>query len=151
MSIIRESIQIISEPLSHIVHVNLSIAYGIVPGQMKIARVVPLFKADDPSLFTDYRPVLILPSFSKFLERIIYNRILDYLTNFHILCDNQFGFRKNHSTMLALIDLRNKISSDLGTSRQLNTLRKTTTLLSMKNMFRQKLLSSSVNYCTKRY
>ena len=111
MSIIKESIQIISEPLAHIM--NLSIAYGIVPDQMKIARVIPLFKADDPSLFTNYRPISILTSFSKFLERIIYNRILDYLTNLHILCDNQFGFRKNHSTMLALIDLHDKISSAL--------------------------------------
>ena len=48
MSIIKESIQIISEPLTHII--NLSIAYGIVPDPIKIARVVPLFKAD-PSLF----------------------------------------------------------------------------------------------------
>ena len=111
MFIIKESIQIISEPLAHIM--NLSIAYGIVPDQMKIARVVPLFKADDPSLFTNYRPISILPSFSKFLERIIYSRILDYLTNLHILCDNQFGFRKNHSTVLALIDLHDKISSAL--------------------------------------
>ena len=50
---------------------------------------------------------------SSFLERIIYNRILDYLTTLHILCDNQFGFRKNHSTTLALIDLHDKISSAL--------------------------------------
>ena len=54
---------------------------------------------------------------SKFLERIIYNRILDYLTNLHIICDNQFGFRKNHSTMLALIDLHDKISSALDNGR----------------------------------
>ena len=106
-----ESIQIISEPLAH--NINLSIAYGVVPGQIKTARVVPLFKDDDSSLFTNYRPVLILPSFSEFLERIIYNRILDYLTNLHILCDNQFNFRKNHPTMLALIDLYDKISSAL--------------------------------------
>ena len=86
MSIIKESIQIISDPLAHIM--NLSIAYGIVPDQMKITRVLSLFKADDPSLFTNYRPVSILPSFSKFSERIIYNRILDYLSNLHILCDN---------------------------------------------------------------
>ena len=109
MSIIKESIQIISGPLAHIM--NLSIAHGVVPDQMKIARVVPLFKADDQSLFTNYRPVSVLPSFSKFLERIIYNRLYDYLTNLHILCDNQFGFRKNHSTTLALIDLHEKISS----------------------------------------
>ena len=69
MSIIKESIQIISEPLAHII--NLSIVHGIVPDQMKIARVIPLFKAEDPSLFTNYRPLSILPSFSKFLERII--------------------------------------------------------------------------------
>ena len=53
---------------------NLSIAHGVVPDQMKIARVVPLSKADDQSLLTNYRPVSVLPSFSKFLERIIYNR-----------------------------------------------------------------------------
>ena len=87
---------------------NLSITHGVVPDQMKIARVVPLFKADDQSLFTNDRPVLLLPSFSKFLERIIYNHLYDYLTNLHILCDNQFGFRKNYSTTL---DLHEKISS----------------------------------------
>ena len=80
---------------------------------MKIARVVRLFKADEQSLFTNYRPVSVLPSFSKFLERVIYSRLLDYLTNLHILCDDQFGFRKNHSTTLALIDLHDKISSAL--------------------------------------
>ena len=52
MSLIKESIQLISEPLAHII--NLSIAHGIVPNQMKIARVIPLFKADDQALFTNY-------------------------------------------------------------------------------------------------
>ena len=110
-SLIKESIQLISEPLAHII--NLSIAHGIVPDQMKIARVIPLFKADDQSLFTNYRPVSVLPSFSKFLERIIYNRLNDYLTNLNVLCDEQYGFRKNHSPTLALIDLYDKISSAL--------------------------------------
>ena len=86
MSIIKESIQIISGPLAHIM--NLSIAHGVVPDQMKIARVVPLFKADDQSLFTNYRPVSVLRGISKFQERIIYNRLYDYSTNLHILCDN---------------------------------------------------------------
>ena len=77
---------------------------------MKIARVVPLFKAGDRSLFTNYRPVSILPSFSKFLEKVVYSRLYNYLCKLEILCDNQFGFRKNHSTSLALIDLYEKIS-----------------------------------------
>lgn len=89
---------------------NLSISYGIVPDQMKIARVIPLFKADDQSMLTNYRPVSVLPNFSKFLERII---LLDYLTNLRTLCDNQFSFRKNHSATLSLIDLRDKILSVL--------------------------------------
>ena len=89
MSIIKESIQIISGPLAHIM--NLSIAHGVVPDQMKIARVVPLFKADDQSLFTNYRPVSVLPSFSKFLERIIYNRLYDYLTNLHVINSSASG------------------------------------------------------------
>ena len=108
ISIIKQSIQIIAEPLAHII--NLSITRGIVPDQMKIARVVPLFKAGDRSLFTSCRPVSILPSFSKFLEKVVYSRLYNYLCKLEILCDNQFGFRKNHSTSLALIDLYEKIS-----------------------------------------
>ena len=59
---------------------------------------------------TNYRPISILPSFSKFLEKVVYNRLYNYLSKLEILCDNQFGFRKNHSTSLALIDLYEKIS-----------------------------------------
>ena len=91
MSIIKQSIHLISEPLTHII--NLSIYHGTVPDEMKIARVIPVFKSDDQSLFTNYRQVSVLPSFSKFLERIIYNRLVYYLQSFNILCDHQYGFR----------------------------------------------------------
>ena len=111
MSIIKQSINLISAPLTHIV--NLAIMHGIVPDQMKIGRVVPIFKAGDKSIFSNYRPVSILPCFSKFLERIVYNRILCYLIDFNVLCDNQYGFRKNHPTTHALVDLYDKISSAL--------------------------------------
>ena len=111
MSIVKQSINFISSPLAHIV--NLSIMHGIVPDQMKIARVVPIFEAGDKAIFSNYGPVSILPCFSKFLERIVHNRILNYLNDFHILCENQYGFRKNHSTTHALIDLYDKILSAL--------------------------------------
>ena len=68
ISSIKQSIQIIAEPLVHII--NLSITRGIVSDQMKIARVVPLFKAGDRSLFPNYRPVSILPSFLSFLKKL---------------------------------------------------------------------------------
>mgnify|MGYP002803405145 CR=1 FL=1 len=70
MSIIKRIIDIIAEPIAHII--NLSITSGIVPDEMKIARVIPLFKAGDRAIVSNYRPVSILPSFSKFLERVIY-------------------------------------------------------------------------------
>ena len=51
----------------------------MVPDQRKLARVVPLFKSDDKRLFSNYRPVSVLPIFSKFLEKIAYIRLMNYL------------------------------------------------------------------------
>ena len=92
MSIIKRSINSISSPLKQIV--NLSIIHGIVPNRMKIARGVPIFKSGDTALFSNYRPISVLPCFSQILEGIIYNRIINYLNDFNVLCDNQYGFRK---------------------------------------------------------
>lgn len=87
--------------------INLFLISGVVPDQLKIARVIPLFKSGDKSTFTNYRPVSVLPV----LERVIYNRLLDYLNKHKILSDNQFGFRKHHSTEYALTLVYDKISS----------------------------------------
>ena len=59
MSVLKDSMDIIASPLTHII--NLSISSGIVPDLMKIARVVPLFKSGDYTLFQNYRPISILP------------------------------------------------------------------------------------------
>ena len=88
MAIIKRSINSISSPLTHIV--NLSIIHSIVPNELKIARVVPIFKSGDKALFSNYRPISVLPCLSKILERIIYNRIINYLNDFNVLCDNQY-------------------------------------------------------------
>ena len=89
---------------------NLSLSSGTVSDQMKIARVVPLFKTGEISVFTNYRPVSVLPAFSKILERIVYNRLINFLNKFNILSSNQYGFRKNHCTAYALIQLYDKLS-----------------------------------------
>ena len=109
VSIVKESIRIISEPLTHII--NLSIQSGIVPDRMKIARVISIFKSGDSSLLTNYRSVSVLPVFSKLLDKVVYNRILKYLDKHGILFKNQYGFRKGHSTSFALLHLFEKISS----------------------------------------
>ena len=92
---------------------NLSLSQGIFPNEMKIARVVPLYKSGDVRLIQNYRPVSILPVFSKIFEKIMYNRIIEFVDNREILHDSQFGFRKKRSTTAALIVLVDKILSGL--------------------------------------
>ena len=106
---VKESIIYISEPLTYII--NLSINSGVVPDQMKLARMVPLFKSGDKRLFSNYRPVSVLPIFSKSLEKIAYFRLINYLDKHKLLASNQYGFRKNHSTSLALLYLYDKITA----------------------------------------
>ena len=100
MNLIKDSIDKIIFPITSII--NLSITSGIVPNQLKIARVIPLFKSGERDIFTNYRPVSVLPVFSKILERVMYNRLLRFFNAFKILYDNQYGFRKHHSTAYAL-------------------------------------------------
>ena len=62
-----------------------SIEKGVFPNALKIARVTPLFKGGDPSDMSNYRPISVLPCFSKILERIMYNRLYKYLTTEKLL------------------------------------------------------------------
>ena len=97
MNMIKQSIEFISKPSTHII--NLSIVDGIVPDQMKIARVIPVFKCDDYSKFNNYRPISVLPAFSKLLEGIMYDRLLKFIEKYNILSEQQYGFRKGRSTV----------------------------------------------------
>jgi len=74
MSLIKETIISISSPLTHIF--NQSITSVIVPGELKIARVVTLFKAGDKSIFSNYRPISVLPSFSNILIKKLFIIVL---------------------------------------------------------------------------
>ena len=60
--------------------------------------------------FSNYRPVAVLPCFSKILEKIMYNRLISFIKKHDILYSKQFGFRKNHSTETAIIDLVTKLT-----------------------------------------
>jgi hypothetical protein len=73
--------------LAHIV--NLSLKSGIVPDQLKIARVLPLFKSGD-NMLSNYRPISVLPIFSKIFEKVVYNRLITYFNKLalHHLFDN---------------------------------------------------------------
>ena len=98
-------------PLVHIC--NLSLLHGIFPNELKLAKVIPLFKGGDCHYLVNYRPVSVLPVFSKVLERIMYNRVLEFIEENNLLYNLQFGFRKGHSTSIALTILSDKISKAL--------------------------------------
>ena len=109
--IVKATRHTILQPIVHIC--NLSLANGIFPQQLKIAKVIPLYKGSDASLFSNYRPISVLPVFSKVLERVMYVRLIEYLNTNKILYSFQFGFRKNHSAAMALILLVDRISKAL--------------------------------------
>jgi hypothetical protein len=67
--------------------------------QMKTAKIVPIFKSGDPTEINNYRPISLLSSFGKMLEKIVANKLTFFLEINSILSKYQFGFRANHSTV----------------------------------------------------
>ena len=74
--------------------INLSIDTGIVPDELKYAKVKPLYKKNRRLYAGNYRPVSILCIVSKILERAVYVQVEDYLLKNNLLYSNQSGFRK---------------------------------------------------------
>ena len=86
------------------------------PSELKLARVVSIFKAGDSIALTNYRPISVLTFFAKVFEKILYNKLLNFTSDNIILYDHQYGFRKGRSTQRAIITLVDKItkSQDIG-------------------------------------
>ena len=107
--VIKSIFHLILPALTHIINVSLST--GEIPLELKIARIRPLYKAENNHLFSNYRPISILPILSKIFEKIMHNRIYKFLEQHKILYNYQFGFRPSHSTELALSLLGHKITN----------------------------------------
>ncbi|XP_057289791.1 uncharacterized protein LOC130612454 [Hydractinia symbiolongicarpus] len=107
-NVVKQTKNAIKIPLMHIF--NLFLLQGYFPEKLKIARVLPVYKTGEKTNASNYRPISVLPCFSKILERIMYNRFYSFLTANNILYDNQFGFQAGHSTDHAIVKLVNEIS-----------------------------------------
>ena len=103
----------ILELLLHVHVLNLSVTQGIFPNELKIPKVIPLYKGGDVTCINNYRPVSILPTFSIIFERIMHKRLMSFITKHNILYKFQFGFRQNYSRNMALIYLIDKIMSSV--------------------------------------
>ena len=86
-----------------------SIEKGVSPNALKVARVTPIFKGGDPSDISNYRPISILPCFSKILEPIMYNCLYKYLTTEKLLFSKQSGFQTGLSTEHSVVKLVNQV------------------------------------------
>jgi hypothetical protein len=101
----------ILKPITHIF--GCSLTTGVVPSKLKIAKVIPIFKSGDASDINNYRPISLLSSFSKILEKIVQNRLVKYLDLFNLITPQQFGFRSGHSTTHPMTLLLNKVTDAL--------------------------------------
>ena len=74
--LMKDTLDYIIEPITHII--NQSLCTDIVPTDMKIAKVVPIYKSSDSTILKNYRPVSLLPAFSKLLEKIVFKQLMSF-------------------------------------------------------------------------
>ena len=109
--VVKSVKELIAYPLTHIF--NCSLTSGIVLDKLKIARVVPIYKSGKTNIFSNYRPISVLPFFSKILERIVHKRLYNFISRFDLLHKSQFGFRPGRSSYMAILEAYNKITSSI--------------------------------------
>ena len=99
----------IVEPLIHVI--NQSLACGIFPDHLKIAKITPIYKKGNKSVIDNCRPISLLPSCSKIFEKVIHCQLMQYFTMHDLFFPSQYGFRSSHSTELASVEFIDRILS----------------------------------------
>ena len=92
---------------------NKSFKEGHFPELLKIVKVIPIYKGDDPTNPSNYIPISLLSVFDKLLEMLMYNRLDPFFQKHNVFYKYQFGFRKNHATNNALTEVMNYIYKSL--------------------------------------
>ena len=106
-SFLKDGANILAKPISTLC--NLSISQGVFPNACKVKKLKPIFKKGKKTDPSNYRPVSLLPSISKIIERVIHDQTNAFLSDEDILYNYQSGFRGNHSTNLCLSFLTDKV------------------------------------------
>ena len=85
--------------------INKSIETATFPSHLKVAKIFPIYKSGTKADPTNYRPISILPTFSKIFEKHINKHLIGFLNKYNLIHENQSGFRPKHSCQTALIKL----------------------------------------------
>ena len=102
-SVLKNSPDNILTALSHVV--NLSLSQGIFFPSFNTAKVIPVFKKSCATDVNNYRLISLFPAMSKILEKLMYKRVMSFLTQQKFFFDGQFGFRKNMVPVLIMLSL----------------------------------------------
>ena len=100
--LIKDAAAFIWKPLTMVF--NSSLKYGVFPDIWKLARVTPIFKTDSKKDANNYRPISVISVFSRMLEKIVHDQLIEYLITNKVLTPNQSAFRKLYSTVTSLIN-----------------------------------------------
>ena len=78
---------------------------SIFPDLLKISNIVPVYKKNDNTNLSNYRPILLLPSMSKIFDQVILEQLFTYLDGNNLIHRHQYGFRKHHTTEYAALHI----------------------------------------------
>jgi hypothetical protein len=109
--LLKHIISDICQPLAHIF--NLSTSTGTFPSMLKTSRTVPIFKAGSPLLCDNYRPISLLSTLSKLLEKIVCRQLVAHLEDNNLIYEHQYGFQHSKSTQHNLVQVINFINTAL--------------------------------------
>ena len=101
----------ISHPLTKLF--NKLFLKGVLPSKLKISKVIPLLKQGDLNTTSNYRPISLLPIFSKLCEKVMYKRLYSFVTSSKIVHPFQFGLQENHAVDHALLSITEAIRNTL--------------------------------------
>ena len=110
-SVLVDSKHIVTPILCHLI--NLFVQQGYFPENLKLGCITPIFKSGDKRKVNNYRPVCSLSPLSKIIEKVINNRMVNFLEEHEILSNTQFGFRKNKGTETAILNYIDHIQNEL--------------------------------------
>ncbi|CAB3993531.1 Hypothetical predicted protein, partial [Paramuricea clavata] len=99
---------------------NLSLSQGVVPSEWKLANLSPILKTDDPTVSSNYRPISLLNTISKVLERCVFNHCSKHLEPqiYHL----QHGFMKGRSTVTQLVEVYDDIVNSVASGKEVDVL-----------------------------